>query len=340
MKKSLLLIISFFMFSSIVNASYVLIDKDTNRVLLSNNKDEKKLIASITKVMTAYIVIKNVSNLNDEITLTKDHINSHGSMIYLSDGEKLKVIDLLYGLLLRSGNDAATALAIYTSGSIDEFVKLMNYEAKNIGMLNTHFENPTGLDDENTKNISTAYDMAILTSKAMENKEFRKIFKTKKYKCKSNLKSFSWTNKNKTLFMDKHINGGKTGYTKKSRRTLITSYKKDNVNLIMVTLNHNDDFNFHVNSYKNIINSYNKYLIINKNNLNIDDTYYKKKYNVKFYTNNNYHLLLKNNEFKNISIIYTLFKNKNIRNNSVVGYLKVYSKNKPIHEDAIYISVK
>ena len=336
MKKILFLLFIFVIFITNVKASYVIINQDNGDVIKQSNMNEKRLIASITKVMTAYIIVNNL-NMNDLITVGDEIDKAHGSSIYLTKGETLTVQDLLYGLMLRSGNDAATVLAKYESGSVDEFVKKMNQVANEIGMKNTLFQNPTGLDDDGTENISTAYDMAILTKKAMENKMFRKVFKTKKYSCKSNKKSYIWYNKNKALSMSKYVTGGKTGYTKKSKRTLITTASKNNINLIVVTLNMSDDFNFHVNTYNDIFKKYHKYLIINKYDLGIQDKYYSKKENIDFYTKNNYYILSKINNLRNISIKYQLYKIKNIHNHDVVGKALVYQKNKIIHEEPIYI---
>lgn len=337
MKKIICFFVILLIFTNNVKASYVAIDKDTNNVLLEKNKDEKKLIASITKIMTAYIVINN-TNLNQEVTVGDEVLESHGSSIYLKVGEKIKVIDLLYGLLLRSGNDAALELAIATSGSIEEFVKLMNSEAQKIGMKNTIFHNPSGLDDK-SENISTAYDMAILTSRALENKTFSKIFKTKKYTVKTNMNAHSWINKNKALFMYKYVNGGKTGYTKKAKRTLVTSASKDSSNIIIVTLNESDDFNFHVNTYKKIFDKYKRLCLVNKSNLHVNDTYYTKKYNSSFYVKSNYYSLIKKSELKNYHIVYELYKMKRISNNDVVGVLKLYKGKKAIFKEPIYISI-
>ena len=338
MKKIILSFIIFFLFIINVNASYVVIDRNTNNVLIESGKDEKRLIASITKIMTAYIVIKN-TNLNDEVVVSDEVLKAYGSSIYLKVGEKITVLDLLYGLMLRSGNDAAIILANYTSGSIDEFVKLMNKEAKKIGMKNTIFHNPSGLDEEN-ENISTAYDMAILTSKAMKNKTFRKIFRTKKHVVKTNLNTHSWINKNKALFMYKYVNGGKTGYTKKAKRTLVTSASFDSSNIIIVTLRENDDFNFHVKTYKYIFSKYKRYVLVNKNNLNIKDTYYKEKYNSIFYVKNNYLLLIRKSDLKKYHIVYELYKHKKVHSNDIVGALKLYKNKTVIYEEPIYILLK
>ena len=335
MKKIILIIALFFIFNINVCASYVVFDQDSNRVLSGENIHEKRLIASITKVMTAYVVINN-ANLDDEVIVGDEIDLSHGSSIYLKKGEKIKVIDLLYGMMLRSGNDAATVLAVHTFGSLENFIYQMNNEVKKMGLNDTVFQNPTGLDDDGSKNISSAYDMAYITSISMKNKTFKKIFSTKKYSVKTNMNMHVWYNKNKALFMNKYINGGKTGYTKKAHRTLITTSSKDNINLVVVSLDMGDDFNFHVKSHKNIFNNYNSYLILNKSNLGIKNSYYK---NAKFYIDKNYRLTLNKKDLNKLSIVYELYKIKKVKNNDIVGKVKVLSNNEIIYETPLYILI-
>lgn len=333
MKKIILIIALFFIFNINSYASYIVFDQDSHNVLKGENIHEQRLIASISKVMTAYVVINN-TDLDDVVTVGDEIDSSHGSSIYLKKGEKIKVIDLLYGMMLRSGNDAATVLAVHSLGSVENFVNQMNNEVKKMGLKDTLFQNPTGLDDDSSKNISSAYDMAYITSIAMKNNVFKKIFSTKKYSVKTNMNMHVWYNKNKALYMNKYINGGKTGYTKKAHRTLITTSSKDNINLVVVSLDMGDDFNFHVKSHKDIFNNYNSYLILNKTHLNIKNNHYK---NAKFYIDNNYRLTLTKGELNNISIIYELYKIKKVKNNDIVGKVKVLDKDKIIYETPLYI---
>ena len=333
MKKIFLILLIILLLPIKVFASYVLINSDTNEVIYEENKNEKRLIASITKVMTAYIVIKNTPNLESTITVGEEVLKSHGSSIYLSVGEKISIRELLYGLLLRSGNDAAMVLAINTAGSIEKFVKLMNDEAKVIGASNTFFQNPTGLDDEGSENISSAYDMALITSKALKNSVFREIFQTKKYMVKTNKNVYSWTNKNKALFLSDFITGGKTGYTKKAHRTLITSASMDNINLVMVSLNMNDDFNFHINKYKKVFNEYKRHILFNRYDIRTDEKFIQNKY---LYAKNNFYYVTKDSDINNLRIHYYLYKKKKYRNHEIVGSVKIYDKKSLIFEEPIY----
>ena len=156
----------------------VLMEEDTKRVLVSKNMNKKMLIASTTKILTAVIAIES-GKLNDIVTINESILQSYGSNIYLEVGEKIKLRDLVYGLMMQSGNDAALAIENYLGGE-DKFVSEMNKKAKKIGMYNSVFTNPHGLD-EKTKNYSTAYDMALLMRYANSFKEFRKITYRKYY---------------------------------------------------------------------------------------------------------------------------------------------------------------
>lgn len=338
MKKILLLL--FVMLSLIytprVNAStesatsYVLLDQDTNRVLLSKNKDKPMLIASITKIMTCIIALEN-KNISD-LVVVDDSINeSYGSGIYISVGEEITLKDLLYGLMLRSGNDAAIMISTYVSGSVDSFVDLMNQKAKEIGMKNTVFHNPSGLDNNTIGNTSTAYDMALLTSYAMQNKTYREIVKTKKYTAKTNLKTYIWHNKNKLLQYD-YITGGKTGYTEKAKRTLVSTASKNNLNLVVVTIKDSDDWNTHKSLYEYAFDNYKSYNILNKKTFSIP----KDKYYDSLYIKNDVSIILNINETKNVISHIKLEKKKHYKNNEKVGTSYIYVGKKLVHKEDIY----
>jgi len=224
----------------------ILIEQSTGRVLFEKNAYEEESIASITKIMTAVLAVES-GKMKEEATASRNAIYTEGSSIYLEQGEKMTIEDLVYGLMLRSGNDAAVAIAEHIGGSEEGFVFLMNEKAKWLGMENTHFDNPHGLDSDS--HYSSAYDMAKLMSYAMENEEFRKITGTDSYK--SDQRSYSWQNKNKLLtqYYD-HSTGGKTGFTKKTGRTLVSSASKDGLDLIAVTLNAPDDWQDHIKMYE------------------------------------------------------------------------------------------
>ena len=240
------------MFIPVVNAntssasSYILMDSTTGRVLVSKDMNSRRLIASITKIMTSTIAIES-GKLDDVVEVDDSILKAYGSGIYIEVGEHITLRDLLYGLMLRSGNDAANAIAVYVGGNIDNFVKMMNDKAKEIGMKNTTFNNPSGLPIPEG-NYSSTYDMALLTKYAMQYEEYRNIVKTKKYKVTTDKKTYVWNNKNKLLKYD-YITGGKTGYTEESGRTLVSTASIDAMNLIVVTIRDSDDWNTHIDLY-------------------------------------------------------------------------------------------
>lgn len=196
--------------------------------------------------MTAIIAIES-GKMDEMATASRSAIYTEGSSIYLEQGEDMKLEDLVYGLMLRSGNDAAVTIAEHVGGSEEGFVYMMNEKAKWLGMTNTHFDNPHGLDSET--HYSTAYDMAILTRYAMENKIFQEISGTETYMAES--RSYSWKNKNRLLTQFyEYCTGGKTGYTKQTGRTLVTTAEKDGMKLIAVTLDAPDDWNDHISMFE------------------------------------------------------------------------------------------
>ena len=180
-------------------SSYIVMDASSNRVLEGSNIKEERLIASTTKIMTAIVAIENKS-LDEKVVVSKDVLKAYGSNIYIEVGEELTLKDLLYGLMLRSGNDAAIEIARIVAGNMDNMAKLMNEKAKALNMTNTLFINASGLEnEEGLGNKSTAYDMALLMSYALKNKVFTEIIGTENYKTQSSYKSYVWHNKNNLL---------------------------------------------------------------------------------------------------------------------------------------------
>jgi len=316
--------------------SYIVMEQETGRVFDSRNHDTPMLIASITKIMTCIIAIEN-GDLNKVVTADKSILKGIGSSIYIEIGEKLTLKDLLYGMMLRSGNDAAILVAHTISGDMKSFSNLMNEYAKKIGMENTIFYNSHGLEeDDGTGNKSTAYDMALLTSYAMQNKTFREIFSTKNYVTKSDKKTYSWQNKNKLLRYD-YVTGGKTGYTQKARRTLITTAIIEGINLVVVTLNDGNDWNDHLSLYESIKNKYQKVEVLSKKDFEIiDDTLYVKD---TLYIKNDVKLTLKEDEVSRLKIKYYLINKKKVNNNEKVGSANIYLNDTLIYTEPIFIKV-
>lgn len=336
MKKVLLFLLCIFLIIPKVQAStssayeYILMDMDSGRVLASKNKDSPRLIASITKIMTAILAIEN-KDVNSIVKVDESISKSYGSGIYISVGEEISLLDLLYGLMLRSGNDAAMQIASYVSGSEEEFVKLMNQKAKELGMKNTIFYNASGLDTETIGNKSTAYDMALLTRYAMQNVTYKTIVKTKKHIVKTNLKTYVWHNKNKLLSED-YITGGKTGYTERAKRTLVSTATKDNMNLVVVTINDSDDWNTHKSLYEYAFNNYQSLKILNKKNFRV----LKDKYYDKLYIKNDAYLILKKGESRSLVSHIKLEKKRNYKTGDKVGTNYIYLGNTLVHTEDIY----
>lgn len=277
MKKIILIIILLFPLNikAMSASAYIVMDTDNLRVLEGNNIHVPYLTASTTKIMTAMVVINNAS-LKEEIEIGNEVLKSYGSGIYVEVGEKINIENLLYGLMLRSGNDAAIALAYYIGGSMEGFANLMNETAKSLNMKNTIFLNNHGLEESNKKgNKSSVYDMGLLSSYAINNDVYRKITSTKKHQVTTNYKTYIWHNKNRLLNSYQYCTGGKTGFTELAKRTLVTNASKDNINLTVVTFKDSNDFLNHENLYNKYFTNYKNYTILKKGKI-------KTKYNNSF----------------------------------------------------------
>lgn len=316
-------------------SSYILMDETTGRVLASKDMNSQRLIASITKIMTSVIAIES-NKINDIVTVDESVLKAYGSGIYIEVGEEITLKDLLYGLMLRSGNDAAMMIASYIAGNEEEFVKMMNDKTKEIGMKNTTFYNSSGLPTPNG-NYSSCYDMALLTRYAMKYDLYREIVSTEKYKVTTNKKTYIWNNKNKLLRYD-YITGGKTGYTEESGRTLVSTASIDDMNLIVVTIRDSDDWNTHLELYEYARENYYGYKVLNKNKFKvIGDTYYG---NSIFYIKKDIYIPLKKSEKNNLISHIILEKKKDYNNDDKIGINQIYLDNNILYEEDIYIIKK
>ena len=337
MKKVMVFIFLFFWGINIVFAStssayeYVLMDQVTGRVLAGKNYNTKALIASITKIMTCVIAIES-GKLDDTVVVDDTVLKAYGSGIYVEIGEELTLNDLLYGLMLRSGNDAALMVAKYVGGSVSDFVKMMNDKAFDIGMSNTFFVNPSGLDDDGG-NYSTAYDMALLTRYAMMYDEYRDIVGTKSYTLKTNKKTYVWKNKNK-LLSEEYITGGKTGYTERAHRTLVSTGSKNNMDLIVVTIRDSDDWNTHKYLYNMAFDKYVAYKFLDRNNFSISANKY---YKGSFYINNDVYIPVLNKELSYIDGKVELSVIDNYNTGDKVGDYVISLNKKVLYKEPIYI---
>lgn len=216
----------------------------TGDVVLSKNIGQRHAMASTTKIMTAILAIEN-SNPDDIITVSANAANQEGSAAYIEENMQIYMKDMLYGLMLNSGNDAAVAIAEHISGSVEMFAELMNEKCVQLDLRNTHFVNPNGLDDPN--HFTTAADLAKLARYAMQNETFREIVATQTMQIKpinSDITLY-FSNHNKLLGSYEGATGIKTGYTQSTGRCLVSAAKRDGMEFIAVTLNDNDDWNDH-----------------------------------------------------------------------------------------------
>jgi D-alanyl-D-alanine carboxypeptidase len=252
----------------------VLMEQESGRVLYGKNENTPLRIASITKIMTAILAVES-GKMEEMVRVTSRAEGTEGSSIYLRAGEKIKLEDLVYGLMLRSGNDSAVAIAEHVGGSLEGFVYLMNAKAREIGMHNTMFQNPHGLDDHED-HYSSAYDMALLTQYAMESEQYREIAATKSHRVDGEQVRV-WRNKNRLLTeLYKYSTGGKTGYTKRAKRTLVSTAEKNGTNLIAVTLNAPSDWHDHMNLFNWAFETYTMELLVEEGILaEIEDEFYK-----------------------------------------------------------------
>ena len=300
-------------------------DADSKRVLYSENMNERKLIASTTKIMTSIVALEN-ANFYDRYKVGNEIDEVYGSMIYVKKDESIYLEDLLYGLMLRSGNDAANIIATNVLG-YEKFIKEMNNKAIKLKMNNTTFENPHGLD-EKTKNYSTSYDLSLLMVYAIKNKDFIKITNTKKYKTKTDKDEYIWYNKNKLLSDYKYAISGKIGYTDSSGQVFVSYAKKDNKRLVIASIDEADKFNLHRKLYEKYFNEYDKYKIIDSYSFSLKDDNYKDSY---LYIKNDINMLLNDKDKINVNIKL----NKKL-NNKVAGYLNINIDNKEVYKEKIY----
>lgn len=312
--------------------SYVVMDYSSGRVLSSKNMDEKMLIASTTKIMTTIVALENAST-TDVLCAGDEVLSVYGSMIYLDVGECMTLYDLLVGLNLRSGNDSAMVIAVNTLG-YDNFIKQMNQLAYKLGMYNTKFSNPHGLDNE-SENISTAYDLALLMRYAMNNSVFRTITSLRKYNLTSSVEEHIWYNKNELLKNYKFAIGGKTGYTDKSGYMFVSSARNAKEELIVVTMKEKDRFNTHKKLYQEYFKKYDSYKVLDKSRFNVKSDYYKKYH---LYINEDVSVMLRRDELDKVNVKVDLIKKKKVKDGEVIGKAKVYVNDEYISEVSVFIS--
>ncbi len=312
------------------------IDIDNNRVLHSINESAKLPMASTTKILTAITVIDNF-DISKTVVVPKSAINVEGSSIYLRDGEKLTVKELLFGLMLRSGNDCAECLAT-TLLSREDFISLMNKTAIKAGATNSNFTNPHGLHDDN--HYTTALDLALITSYALKNPIFKEICSTKRVEISNDGYDYNriLVNKNKLLFNLDGCYGVKTGFTKKAGRCLVTAINKNGLNLVSVVLNSPDMWERTKEILNSTLNSYKITKVFDKNEYNNKQFIDSKGNKFFVYLENDFYYPLKDGE---ISLIHYKVNGQNLdfylKNPQKSGIFEIYYQNKLIFSQNIFI---
>lgn len=300
--------------------SEIAMELSTGTVLDEVNADLKLPMASTTKIMTAVIIIEECDT-GEVITVPDEAVGVEGSSIYLKKGEEISVKDLLYGLMLRSGNDAAAALAIHHSGSIQKFAQRMNERAKEIGAENTNFVNPSGLPDDN--HYTTARDLCKIACYAMKNPAFKEIVGSKSY----NGEFRSFTNKNKMLFNYDGANGVKTGYTQNAGRCLVSSAERDGMEVVCVVLNCPDMYD---RSQKILDGCFNSFHLVK-----IDQNKVFMCNRVLCKLQNDITFVAKTNNDTQIKVV-PLENVKKIKKGDLVAKLEIYLKNDLILSENLY----
>lgn len=295
---------------------------NSRRVLYEEHGDVRLPMASTTKILTCATVLENCEDLDEEFSIPPQAVGIEGSSVYLKGGEMYSVRDLLYGLMLRSGNDCAVALALRCSGSLAEFSAEMNKTAQKAGAVHSRFENPHGLPSAN--HYTTARDLSLISSYAMQNPTFREIVATKYYEKRQ------WKNKNKLLFRYEHVIGVKTGYTKQAGRCLVTAAQKGGMTLVCSVLNSPNmyersvqllDDAFSAYEYTKLLSQNETVVVGNTNTMGI----VKQDY---------YYPLLK--EEKALLEIRTKPVENGLKNEEIVGEFEIYLSNRLLFSGNLY----
>ena len=333
-----------------INArSYVVLDRKSKKVLIGENEYTKAKMASTTKIMTATIILENC-NLDDIVTISKKSANTGGSRLGLKTNDKISVLNLLYGLLLCSGNDAAVALAEYCSGSIPEFCNLMNQKAIELGLTNSHFETPHGLDSDG--HYTTAYELALITDYALKNSTFVKIVNTKNHTIQINNYPKNLSNTNELLGVLDGVYGVKTGFTNGANRCLVTACKRNDIDLICIVLvcdtkkfrgqdstkliNYCFDNFEYVNIRNLLTHKLNDWKNDNKNYFNIIKGV-STKLDIKFSDPSSDVIPIKKDEINNINVRFSINKNlaAPITVDNIIGNYEIFSSTNTIYSGDI-----
>ncbi len=342
-----LILVLFLVFFVPANISYAGSDSylamsvvSEDNLLYSKNENMKLPMASTTKIFTALTVIENCNDLNALATVPKKATLTEGTSIYLKENEKLTVKELLYGLMLRSGNDAAVTLATHISGSVKDFADLMNKTASKYGLKNTSLKNPHGLDEKG--HYTTASDLAIFTQNALKNPIFRVIVSSKNFEIKErkNCGYRYFINKNRLLTTLDGCIGVKTGYTSKAGRCLVSAVNDGEKDIVCVVLNCRPMFEESTKLLTNAKNEYKKQIALKDysvvGEITIEDG---DKDRVKVYCKKGFERITKVENFDDLTIEFDYPKTKKapLVKDEKIGTFKVFDKNDLIFEENLYI---
>lgn len=304
-------------------------EQDSKRVLYQKDMDIMRPNASTTKVVTAITVIQNCSDLDEVITVNDKSVGVEGTSIYLRKGEQLSVRDLLYGLMLRSGNDSAVALAYHVGGTEEQFVDMMNELCASIGTKNTHFANPHGLDEPD--HYTTAYDLALVTAYALNNPIFAEIVSTKHHTIPAtNISDIRYlTNKNRLLNSLDGCVGVKTGFTSRAGRCLVSAIKRNDITLVCVVLNCGPMFEESVALLNKAYSEYDFSPIVVKSEPIYNEYYVdSKRGELCLYADETYTYPVLESEKSKLKVVYSLYELKNnIKEGEEVGEISVFFDN-------------
>lgn len=324
---------------SVNSNNIIVLDRKTLLPLYEKNAYERTAMASTTKILTCIIALEN-SNKSDIVTISKKASSISGSCLGLNSNTKITMNDLLYGLMLRSGNDCAIAIAEHISGSVEEFSNLMNQKAFELGLFNSSFVTPHGLDNEN--HYTTAYDLALLTNYALKNPDFKKIVSTKRATISYNNSTTEISNTNELLGNLDGVYGVKTGFTFEAGRCLVSACKRDSLDIIVVVLGA-DTKSVRTKDSKNLINyifenyeyinvadiintSFNKYLSYFNRVYKLEKTCTVPKLSLELLENYDFPLLKEDISNINTKIYTHTNFNSSIHSGNIVGKIELYNK--------------
>lgn len=318
--------------------SFCVIEQSSGRVLYGKDIDKKLPMASLTKIFTALTVLENCNNLNAKVLVDDKAVGIEGTSIYLRKGETLTVEELLFGMMLPSGNDAATALAYFVGGDISSFCKLMEKTAKNAGAKNSSFKNPHGLDEEG--HFTTAYDLAKVSAKALENEKFLEIVSTKNISISGNeeVEKRYLRNKNKLLSSFDGCNGVKTGFTDNAGRCFVSSATRDNMTVVCSVLNCGPMFEECAKFMEKSFENFKLYNILPEYNIYRTLPVEKgKQKEVELFTQKCFCYPLTQYEYAKLHFEYNIPNSLTapLKKEQIVGKISIYLENEKLFEDNI-----